>query len=126
MSKSLRIYAIFVLGFVVLFAAGPANAQLGNSGSIDGVVKDPSGGVVVGANVEISFPVTGYQRQTATGSDGSFHFSNVPFNPYHLTVTATGLSKARNCCNQDYGRIYWWRPSGEGPQLSYGRGQSAD
>jgi hypothetical protein len=92
MLKRLSIYTIFVLGFVLLFAAGPANAQLGNSGSIDGVVKDASGGVVVGAIVEISFPVTGYQRQTATGSDGSFRFSNIPFNPYHLSVTATGFA----------------------------------
>src|SRR5882762_8799366 len=88
MLQRLSISVAFVLGLLLFFAAGPANAQLGNSGSIDGVVKDPSGGVVVGANVEISFPVTGYQRQTTTGSDGSFHFTNVPFNPYHLIVTA--------------------------------------
>jgi hypothetical protein len=92
MLKRLNISVIFVLGLVLFFAAGPANAQLGNSGSIDGVVKDPSGGVVVGAKVEISFPVTGYQRQTTTGSDGSFHFTNVPFNPYHLVATAAGFN----------------------------------
>ena len=92
MMKHLSISVVFVLGLMLFFAAGPAKAQLGNSGSIDGVVKDPSGGVVVGANVEISFPVTGYQRQTATGNDGSFHFSNVPFNPYHLSVTAAGFA----------------------------------
>jgi hypothetical protein len=86
------IYVVLVLGLVLLFAAGPASAQLGNSGSIDGVVKDPSGGVIAGANVEITFPVTGYQRQIATGSDGSFHFANIPFNPYHLVVTAPGFN----------------------------------
>lgn len=91
MLKHLSLSVVLVLG-LLFFAAGPANAQLGNSGSIDGVVKDPSGGVVVGATVEISYPVTGYQRQTATGSDGSFHFTNVPFNPYHLVVTATGFN----------------------------------
>ncbi len=92
MLKHLGISVVLVLGLVLFFAAGSANAQLGNSGSIEGVVKDPSGGVVVGATVEISFPVTGYQRQTTTGSDGSFHFTNVPFNPYHLVVTATGFN----------------------------------
>src|SRR5260370_34815332 len=92
MLKHLSISVAFVLGLMLYFAAGPANAQLGNSGSIDGVVKDPSGGVVVGATVEISFPVTGYQRQTTTGSDGSFDFTNVPFNPYHLVVTAAGFN----------------------------------
>jgi hypothetical protein len=69
-----------------------ASAQLGNSGSIEGVVKDPSGGVVANATVEITNPVSGFTRQTTTGSDGNFHFTNVPFNPYHLTVTAAGFA----------------------------------
>src|SRR5258708_4458381 len=94
MLKHLSICAVFVLGFVLLLMAGPAKAQLGNAGSIDGVVKDSSGGVVAGAKVEISFPVTGYQRETTTGSDGTFRFSNVPFNPYHLVVTAPGFASS--------------------------------
>src|SRR5467141_1332911 len=94
MLKHLSICAVFVLGFVLLLMAGPAKAQLGNAGSIEGVVKDSSGGVVAGAKVEISFPVTGYQRETTTGSDGTFRFSNVPFNPYHLVVTAPGFASS--------------------------------
>jgi hypothetical protein len=92
MSKRLSISVVFVLGIAALFAAGPAKAQSGNSGSIEGVVKDPSGGVVAGATVEISYAVSGFQRETATGSDGSFKFTNVPFNSYHLTVTAGGFA----------------------------------
>src|SRR5258708_20874334 len=72
MLKHLRISVVFVLGFVLLLTAAPAKAQLGNAGSIEGVVKDSSGGVVAGAKVEISYPVTGYQRETTTGSDGAF------------------------------------------------------
>src|SRR6266581_2408588 len=87
-----RKLAFLVLSFSFLFCAMPCRAQLGNAGSIEGVVKDASGAVIAGAKVEISFPVTGYQRQTTTGSDGSFHFANVPFNPYHLTVTAEGFA----------------------------------
>jgi hypothetical protein len=92
MSKRSSICGILVLAFVVLFATGPAKAQSGNSGSIEGAVKDPSGGVVAGATVEISYAVSGFQRGTTTGSDGSFKFTNVPFNSYHLTVTAGGFS----------------------------------
>ena len=91
MLKSLRISVAFVLGLVLFLAAGPAKPQLGNSGSIEGVVKDPSGGVVAGATVEISYAVSGFHRETATGSDGSFKFTNVPFNSYHLAVTAGGF-----------------------------------
>src|SRR6202035_2429482 len=63
-----------------------------NSGSIDGVVKDPSGSSVPGAKVEISNPVSGFHRETATDTDGAFRFTNIPFNPYHLVVTATGFN----------------------------------
>ncbi len=83
-----RLGSYTILALVFLFLALSARAQVGNSGSIDGVVKDASGGVVVGATVDISDPVSGYHRQTTTGSDGAFRFTNVPFNGYHLVVTA--------------------------------------
>src|SRR6201993_1322215 len=91
MLKHLSISVVFVLGLILFFAARPANAQLGNSGSIEGVVKDPSGGVVAGATVEISYAVSGFHREATTGSDGSFKFTNVPFNSYHFLVTAGGF-----------------------------------
>jgi hypothetical protein len=76
-----RKLAFFVLSFSFLFCAKPSRAQMGNSGSIDGIVKDPSGGVVAGATVEISYSVSGYRRETTTGSDGSFKFTNVRLTP---------------------------------------------
>jgi len=78
-----------ILGLSLLFAAAPSWAQ--SSGSIEGVVKDPSGAAIAGAMVEISYPVSGFHREGTTGDDGSFKFTNVPFNPYHLTVTAAGF-----------------------------------
>jgi hypothetical protein len=86
MRYSLRGFAVFVIHFFIFALA--ASAQLGNSGTIDGVVKDPSGAIVRGATVEINNLVSGYSRTTTTGSDGTFRFTNVPFNPYHMTVTA--------------------------------------
>jgi hypothetical protein len=92
MFKGLRSsFALFVLGLSFLFSAAPGRAQLGNAGSIEGVVKDPSGAAVAGATVEISYPVTGYTRTVSTAADGSFRFTNVPFNGYHLVATATGF-----------------------------------
>jgi Carboxypeptidase regulatory-like domain len=87
-----RKFMLFVLGLCFLFCATSSRAQLGNSGSIEGTVKDPSGAAVGGATVEISYPVSGYTRTVTVGSDGSFHFTNVPFNPYHLVVTANGFA----------------------------------
>jgi hypothetical protein len=68
-----------------------ASAQLGNSGSIEGTVKDPSGAVVAGATVQILNPISGYTRTATSDTNGAFRFTNVPFNPYHLSVTATGF-----------------------------------
>jgi hypothetical protein len=83
---------LFVLSLSFLFCATSSRAQLGNSGSIEGTVKDPSGAAVGNATVEISYPVSGYTRTATAGSDGSFRFTNVPFNPYHLVVTASGFA----------------------------------
>ncbi|HEY2545707.1 MAG TPA: TonB-dependent receptor [Candidatus Acidoferrum sp.] len=90
MFKRSSIIAFLVLGFVFLFGSGQARGQA--SGIIDGVVKDPSGGVVANASVEIRDPVSGYQRTFTTGPDGAFRFTNVPFNTYHMVVTANGFA----------------------------------
>jgi hypothetical protein len=92
MLKSLRSITGLIFVLSLWFSAIPARAQLGNSGSIEGVVKDASGGAIAGAKVEISNPVSGFTREMTTGSDGSFRVTNVPFNPYHIVVTATGFS----------------------------------
>jgi hypothetical protein len=57
-------------------------------------VLDPSGAVVPNATVALRNPVTGFERTTATDSDGSFRLTNVPANPYDLTVTASGFSQS--------------------------------
>ena len=80
--------------FTMLFAVSASHlfAQGANSGSIIGTVFDPSGAVVPGATVEIRDPVSAFDRVATTSSTGGFDFSNVPFNPYHLTVRSKGFS----------------------------------
>jgi len=90
MRLAVRGLSIFFMQLALLVI--DASAQLGNSGSIEGVVKDPSGAAVVNAKVEISYPVTGFTRTTTTSGEGTFRFTNVPFNPYHLTVVADGFT----------------------------------
>src|SRR6201998_9705 len=86
-----RSYIFLLLSFNLILFAAPAHAQLGNSGSIEGVVKDQSGASLPGAKVEITNPVSSFHRETTTDTDGNFRFTNVPFNPYHLVVTASGF-----------------------------------
>jgi hypothetical protein len=63
-----------------------------NSGTITGTVTDPTGAVVAGASVSINNPVSQYSRTAVTDKSGQYQFSNLPFNPYHLTVSASGFS----------------------------------
>jgi hypothetical protein len=81
--------------FVYLFSAllFPAHAQ-SNSGSISGVVTDPSGAVVPGVTVTVENPVSGYLRESKTDGSGHFQFSNLPFNPYHVQAAAPSLGSA--------------------------------
>jgi len=88
MLKRLSIYGALVLGFA--FCAGLGRAQ--SSGTLEGTVKDPSGAPVPNATVEIHNPVSHFDQTTATDTDGKFRFTSVPFNPYHLVVTATGFA----------------------------------
>lgn len=81
----------FVAALNLALALG-AYAQSGASSTIAGTVLDPSGAVVPGATVEIHNPVSAFERVTITGDKGDFSFSNVPFNPYHLSVNATGFA----------------------------------
>lgn len=82
---------LFVYVFSLTCAAGFAQSP-GTSGTISGVVLDPTGAVVQGATVTIDDPVSQYQRTTASNASGEFRFTNVPFNPYHMTVTAQGFA----------------------------------
>jgi Carboxypeptidase regulatory-like domain/TonB-dependent Receptor Plug Domain len=83
----------FIAIVAVIFLTTAATSQsVGNSGSINGSVADPTGAVVANARVAIHNPVSGFDRTTITESSGKFSFTNVPFNPYHLTVTAEGFS----------------------------------
>jgi len=62
-----------------------------NSGTIQGSVLDASRAAVVGATVQIANPVSHYTEQAVSNGQGKFELDNIPFNNYHLTVTAPGF-----------------------------------
>ena len=86
---------ILVCGLIVVASARAVPSQsVSSSGSVHGTVLDPSGAVITGATVEIKNPVSGYDRTATTDQAGSFQFTNLPYNPYHLSVTAGGFKTA--------------------------------
>jgi hypothetical protein len=85
------VFRFFALLFL-LIAASPLFAQSGsNSGTVVGTVTDGSGAVVVGAKVTIKNAISGYERSTVTDQTGKYTFSNLPFNPYHVQISAPGF-----------------------------------
>jgi hypothetical protein len=86
-----RLLAAVFLG-ACLLSGSALQAESSGSTAVTGAVTDPTGAVVPNARVEIHNPVSGFDRTALTDSSGQFAISNVPFNPYHLTVSAKGFS----------------------------------
>jgi len=91
--KFLRTVLAFLFLFCSFLLAVNVQAQTGNTGTINGTVLDPSGASVPNASVTIHNPVSGLERSTVSDASGNFSFVNIPFNPYHLTVTAKNFAQ---------------------------------
>lgn len=84
--------AAAMLGVCVALSLSAYPQAGGNSTSVTGVVLDPSGAVVPNATVTIHNPVSQFNRSTTTDNNGNFSIPNVPFNPYHVSVSAAGFA----------------------------------
>ncbi len=89
-SKKSRLAAFIIISFVAISLSAHAQSA-GNSTSVTGTVLDPTGAVVANATVDLHNPVSGFERTTSTDGSGKFVIPNVPFNPYHLKITAQGF-----------------------------------
>jgi hypothetical protein len=78
--------------FALIFVALGASAQSGNAGAVRGTVTDPSGAVIPGATVHLTNSISGLDRTVTTDATGQFELSNIPFNPYQISVSAAGFS----------------------------------
>src|SRR5215203_4667289 len=78
--------SMIVAGGSTLFAQG-----LGGAGTIQGIVKDPTGGVMQAVAVTLRSPLSGFSRTVTTDAAGRYVFGNVPQNSYHITVEAQGF-----------------------------------
>jgi outer membrane receptor protein involved in Fe transport len=89
---SLCAFAIIAL---LACAASPASAQ-SFRGSLRGVVRDTSGGVVVGAKVTATNDATGFSRDATTVADGGYVIPELPAGNYSVATEATGLKSPVN------------------------------
>ena len=87
-----RAMACSILLGVLLILAVPRQAGAQATAQLSGTVVDPLGAAVSGAGVRLTNLLTGFERQTATRSDGSFQILNVPFQTYELQVSHSGFA----------------------------------
>jgi hypothetical protein len=77
-----------------LFLAGTLAAQT-STGGIRGIVRDDTGGVLVGVTVEASSPARMGTALAVTDADGAYRFENLAVGQYTVTFTISGFATVR-------------------------------
>ena len=81
-----------VLALTLLLCAVCSIAAFAQStATLQGIVKDPSGALVPGAQISAREMATGLTRQTRANADGYYSLPNLPVGTYNVTVTRTGF-----------------------------------
>ena len=93
-SVSSFVLAVVCASILLSVSSIPAWAQAA-TGTLAGVVSDPSGAAVVNAEVRLTDPTTNSSLDTKTNEVGRYTFANVSPGTYDLTVTATGFTQSR-------------------------------
>jgi len=91
--SSRRVFAMLVI-FILFGVSSLLYAQAGGTGAISGVVKDVSGAMVVGAQVQVADLATGYRRTSQSNDHGLFVVPLLPPGKYSLEVTSQGFKTA--------------------------------
>src|SRR5229473_4991265 len=88
---SMRILFRSLPALVAVILFGPAAVWAGITGSISGIVTDPSGAVIEGAAVTATETQTGVRAEITTDSKGFYNFSSLPIGTYDIEVRASGF-----------------------------------
>jgi Carboxypeptidase regulatory-like domain len=81
----------WLLSFIFFVVFSAPNWAQNTTGSLTGLVTDPSGAVVTNAEIELTAVSTGVVTKTVSNADGLYSFQNLPTGGYELRVTAPGF-----------------------------------
>ena len=87
-----RSFALGVFAFISFFPATVSAQETVNYASVGGRVTDPSGAVVMGAEVSARQPDTNQTARTVSGRDGRFQFAYLKVGAYEITVRQAGFA----------------------------------
>ena len=99
--RNLRV-AVACVAMCFLFSPAELQSQV-NTGSITGIVLDPSGASIAHAEITVSNAETGYSRTANSAADGAYSLQDLPIGTYGLTTTAAGFSRIEEQVNVGVG-----------------------
>ncbi|MDP9055609.1 MAG: carboxypeptidase regulatory-like domain-containing protein [Acidobacteriota bacterium] len=73
--------------------SAPGMVNAATTGSISGIVKDPSGGVVPGVALTATNPATGIQNKTVSDEKGFYSFPSLSVGQYDLKADSAGFQE---------------------------------
>ena len=80
--------------FLFLLLAAPAVTQTFRGG-VNGMVTDPTGGAVLGAEIRATNEATGLSYVTASSNAGEFSFQDLPLGNYTIVVSSPGFQTVK-------------------------------
>jgi len=89
----MRILRLVAFCFLILCAAWSTADAQSTTGSVVGAVTDPSGSVIVGANVTLVNNATGAKMVSPVSPSGEYQFLTVQPGEYTLTIEAQGFKR---------------------------------
>ncbi len=92
--RSLK-FALVLLMVVGLCGAVPVWAQSASSGTVSGVVTDPSNAVVAGAAITLTDSATNISRTANSNATGRYFFADVTPGTYSVTVAKAGFATTK-------------------------------
>src|SRR5215471_5407821 len=96
----LRCSFFLVLGALLLLLAMPAWAQTSSTGTVSGIISDPQGAVIPGAQVTLTNKESGVTLKATTQDDGHYIIPDVPPGTYEMTVSKKGFETTKVTAQQ--------------------------
>ncbi len=94
--KNIALETLIQAATIVALCAGPLSAQSVGGAQIAGVITDPTGALVAGAEVKVTQTDTAQVRATISGSAGEYVLPNLAVGHYTLEVTRQGFERFVN------------------------------